>query len=95
MTLGRRQQLEIVEIVFFAPCVFVASFAAFRQGRGRISAWILLAVLSAVRIAGSACDIAGHQGASNATNLVVAGTVLNGIGLTFAVSSVLRLLERV
>ena len=89
------ERLEIAEIIFFCPAFFVSLYVCWRQGFGRQAGWIFLAVLSAIRVAGSACNVAAREGASDATGLMIASAVLNGIGLSFMITAVLRILERV
>lgn len=85
--------LEIVEIIYFAPAVFVALFVCVRHGFSREAGWLSLAILSVVRAVGAALGIAATKNPS--TGLITAALVLSSIGSAVLVAALTGIANRI
>lgn len=89
----KSEVLDIIEIVFFAPALPISLYVCYKQGFGRDSGWILLTLLSLVRVVGAAIGIAATQNPTS--DLITAALVLSSIGSTFLVAAFSGLVNRV
>ena len=89
-----REALAIAQIVFFVPVLIAAFLVCLRHGFSREYGWVSLLLLSATRIAGSACEIAVDTG-TGSVGLVTASVILNSLGLSLLLLAMLAILKRV
>ena len=89
-----REALAIAQIVFFGPVIVAAFLVCLRHGFSRDFGWVSLLLLSAARIAGSACEIAVNT-STPSVGLVTASLILNSGGLSALLLAMLGILKRV
>ena len=88
-----REGLNIAELIFYIPVLFVAGFVAFRHGFGRQAGWIFLLLLSLIRIIGSIMYIVSVT--SPSVSVIEGYTILASVGLSPLILAMLGLLKRV
>lgn len=93
LMLTERGKLAIAELVFYTPALFLAIIVTSRHGFGKQSGWVYLALLALIRVVGSILELVVMSKAS--VGLVVAATILSGIGLSPLLLAMLGLLQRV
>lgn len=85
--------LDIIEIIFFTPALPISLYVCFKHGFSREGGWLLLTLLSTVRLVGAALGIAATQNPS--AGLITAALVLSSIGSTFLVAALSAMVNRV
>jgi hypothetical protein len=93
MGLTPKNDLSIVEIIYYVPALFIAIYVSYRHGFGRQLGWIFLVILALIRIIGSATGIAATSNQS--TGLIECSVILGNIGLTPLLLAMLGILKRV
>lgn len=76
-----REILNIVELIYYTPVLFLSIFICTRHGFKRADGWIYLVILSLLRLIGSSTGIAYVSHASN-KNLIACEVVCSSIGLS-------------
>lgn len=92
MSLNSHGDLAIVELIFYTPALALALWVAGRHGFGRQAGWIFLAVLTLVRIIGSAMLLASEHKPSTA--LITGAAILDGVGISPLLLAMLGILKR-
>ncbi|KAL9607983.1 MAG: hypothetical protein Q9167_007155 [Letrouitia subvulpina] len=93
MTISDHTALAIAELVFYIPALHVAVFVCFRHGWGRFGAWFFIGNLALMRIVGGILSIVANN--NHDLSLIITAAVLNGIGLSLLLLSMLSMLKRV
>ncbi|KAF2457651.1 hypothetical protein BDY21DRAFT_30704 [Lineolata rhizophorae] len=93
MGLDQNGQLAAVVVAYFGVTFILSVFVCVRHGFARQQGWFYLALLSAVRIASGACEIAGEQ--DRDVSVLIAAGVLGSIGLIPLLLAALGLMTRV
>lgn len=93
MHLNARGGISILELVIYAPSLFIAFFVCRRHGFGRSSGFIFTLVLCLVRIIGAGCQLATYHGKPS-NGLLEATIILDSIGLSPLLLATLGLLSR-
>lgn len=86
--------LNIVEIVYFGPALLASAFVCVKHGFSRESGWLLLVILSLVRVIGASTGIAAIEDSTN-TNLVICSLIMAGIGSTLMVATLTGIVNRI
>lgn len=86
--------LDIVEIVYFGPALLASAFVCVKHGFSRESGWLLLVILSLVRVIGASTGIAAVEDPTN-TNLVICSLIMAGIGSTLMVATLTGIVNRI
>lgn len=94
MTLNSAGDLAIVELVYYVPAFLIATFVGFKHGFGRAAGFLFLVILSAIRIVGSALEIAAEEETNPSTALFAWSAILSSLGLTFLINAELGILKR-
>ena len=89
-----REGLAIAQIIFFVPVLIAAFVACLRHGFSRRFGWFSIGLLAAMRIAGSACEIAADTGTPS-VGVLTASLILNSTGLSALLLAMLGILKRV
>ena len=92
--LNSRGGLAIAVLLYYLVAGPFALYVAIRHGFGRQSGWVLLVVLSIIRILGSILELV-VQNQPNNVNIIIAATVLSSIGLSPLILAMLGMLKRV
>jgi hypothetical protein len=93
MGLTPKNDLAIVEIIYYTPAFFLSIWVTWRHGFGRQLGWIFLTTLALIRIVGSATGIAATSDPS--TGLIECSVILSSVGLTPLLLAMLGMLKRV
>src|SRR5947209_16697000 len=93
MGLSSRTILNIVELVYYGPALLLALWIVNKQGMGRHSGWIYLAILAVVRIVGAATGIAANSNPSQ--GLIETSEIAYSIGLSPLFLAWLGVIKRV
>ncbi|KAF2157307.1 hypothetical protein K461DRAFT_273461 [Myriangium duriaei CBS 260.36] len=92
--LSPHEILDIVELVYYVPVLFISAFVCFKHGFTRSSGYLYLVILSLLRLIGASTGIAAVQHPSN-TNLLIASIVCSGIGLSPLLLALLGFTDRI
>ncbi|KAF8526251.1 hypothetical protein BU17DRAFT_40796 [Hysterangium stoloniferum] len=82
MTLDPFGKIAAAEIAFYAPVLCIAFFVALRHGFSRRQGWVFLFIFSLIRVVGSAITLSYRTSSEPKIGLIIAATVLSGIGLS-------------
>lgn len=85
--------LDIIELIFYTPVLLVSLYVCKKHGFSRESGWLLITILSAVRIAGAATGIAGLT--SGDQSVLIASLVLSSIGSATLVAALTAITNRI
>jgi len=86
--------LNIVEIVYFGPALLASAFVCVKHGFSREAGWLLLVILSVVRIIGASMGIAATADPTN-TDLVVWSLIMARVGSTLVVAALTGIVNRI
>ncbi|KAL9045551.1 MAG: hypothetical protein Q9214_001422 [Letrouitia sp. 1 TL-2023] len=93
MAINDHTALAIAELVFYIPALNIAVFVCFRHGRGRFGPWFFIGNLALIRIVGGILSIVANN--NHDLSLIITAAVLNGVGLSLLLLSMLSMLKRV
>ena len=93
MGLSSRTILNIVELVFYGLALLCAAWIIKKQGLGRQSGWIYLAILAVVRIVGASTGIATNSHPSQ--GLLETSEITYSVGLSPLLLAWLGIIKRV
>ncbi|KAI9849552.1 MAG: hypothetical protein M1838_000135 [Thelocarpon superellum] len=91
-TIDHPSILAIVQLILFAPTLFLALWVCTRHGFHRRRGWIFVAIFSVLRISGAACQLA-TIGRDN-LSLAATAVALSSIGLSPLLFAMIGLLKR-
>ncbi|MCJ1301790.1 Ligand-binding domain of nuclear hormone receptor [Hypocenomyce scalaris] len=94
MTLDGHGGLAIAEIIFYTPALIAALWVSKRHGFSRQAGWILIAILSIIRILGASFTLASES-QSNNLSLIEGAAALDGVGLSPLCLAAVGILARV
>jgi len=86
--------VDIVEIVYFGPALVASAFVCVRHGFSRESGWLLLVILSLVRLIGASTGIAATKNPTN-SGLIACSLIMSGIGSTLLVAALTGIVNRI
>ena len=92
MHLDKRGYVSIVELIVYIPCLIIGFMVCHRHGFKRASGWIFILILSAIRIAGSICQLLTYSKPTK--NLIEATLIIDSIGIAPLLLTVLGILSR-
>lgn len=95
MGLQPREDLEIVELVYYIPAFLLALWCVKKHGMGRQIGWLYLAVLGVLRIIGAGAGIAAYSETNPSQDLIETSTIAFSIGISPLLLSLLGILTRV
>lgn len=88
-----REILDIVEMAFFVPALPLSIYVCSKHGFKREAGWLLLTILSIIRIVGGACGIAASQDGNE--TLLVVSLIMNSIGSATLVAAFTGITNRI
>lgn len=91
---GSSEILDIVEIVYFGPALLAAAFVCAKHGFSREAGWLLLVILSLVRIIGASTGIAAERNPTN-SGLITCSLIMGSIGSTLLVAALTGIVNRI
>ncbi len=92
MRLDNHGYVSIVELIVYIPCLILGFMVCLRHGFKRGSGWIFVLILSAIRIAGSICQLLTYNNPTE--GLFKATAILESIGIAPLLLVVLGVLSR-
>ena len=92
MHLDSRGYVSIVELIVYIPCLILAFVVCLRHGFKRTSGWIFILILSAIRIAGSTCQLLTYNNPTE--GLIKATLIIDSVGIAPLLLAVLGVLSR-
>lgn len=92
MGLTHREDLDIVQLVYYGTATPLIAIVLYRHGFGRQLGWFYLAILSLLRIIGSATGIASAQNPTQ--GLIEASLICSSVGLSPLLLALLGVLAR-
>lgn len=92
MGLTSRQDLDIVELVYYGIATPLIAFVLIKHGFARQIGWLYLAILAILRIVGAATGIASVN--DHSTGLIEASLICTSIGISPLLLSLLGILGR-
>jgi hypothetical protein len=81
MMLDYRNDISILEIVIYVPCLFLGIFLAIKHGMGKSSGWLYLIIICLARLIGAGMQLATIKDPKN-YNLYIGSAILNNVGFT-------------
>jgi hypothetical protein len=93
MGLSSRQDLNIVELVYYGISIPLIAFILVKQGFGRQIGWFYLAVLAILRIVGASTGLAYESNPSQ--GLIEASLICYSVGISPLLLSLLGILKRI
>jgi hypothetical protein len=93
MGLSSRQDLDIVELVYYGISIPLIVFVLVKQGFGRQIGWFYLGVLAILRIVGASTGLAYESNPSQ--GLIEASLICYSIGISPLLLSLLGILKRI
>lgn len=76
-----REVLDIIELVYYTPILFISIFVCFKHGFKRSEGWLFLIILSLLRLIGAGTGVAAVSNPGN-KSLIACSIVCAGIGLS-------------
>jgi hypothetical protein len=94
MGLQPREDLDIIELVYYVPEFLLAIWCIKKHGLRRQLGWVYLAILGLLRIIGAAAGIAAYSESTPFQDLVETSTIAFSIGISPLLLSLLGILTR-
>ncbi|KAJ9655657.1 hypothetical protein H2198_005555 [Neophaeococcomyces mojaviensis] len=85
--------VDIIELIYFIPALPLTAYIAYKHGFSREAGWLLLVILSLVRIIGASTGIAATISPSN--GLIECSFIMSSIGSTLLVAALTGIVNRV
>jgi len=82
MALDTRGEISAFVIAIYVPILIVSFLVAYRHGFSRRAGWVLLVVLSIIRIIGGSMHIAAEETRPISTGLFIGYTILESVGVS-------------
>jgi hypothetical protein len=93
MGLTHREDLDVVQLVYYGIATPLIAFILFKHGLGRQIGWLYLAILALLRIIGASTGIASTKNPSQ--GLIEASLICSSVGISPLLLSLLGVLARV
>lgn len=85
--------LNIIEIAFFVPALPLSIYVCYKHGFKREAGWLLLTILSVIRIVGAACGIAASKNGDQ--TLIEISLIMSSVGSATLVAAFTGITNRV
>lgn len=85
--------VDIVEIIYFAPALLLSVYVCTKHGFKREAGWLLLVILSIIRIVGASCGIAATH--DRAQGLIVTSLIMSSVGSATLVAAFTGITNRI
>lgn len=85
--------LDIVEIAFFVPALPLSIYICLKHGFKREAGWLLLTILSIIRIVGAACGIAASKDGNH--TLIEVSMIMSSVGSATLVAAFTGITNRI
>ena len=90
-----REDLEIVELVYYVPAPLLSLWCVKKHGFGRQSGWVYLTLLAILRIVGAITGIVAYSENSASRGLLETTTIAFTIGISPLLLALLGILSRI
>lgn len=92
--LSSSEILDIVEVIYFGPALLASVFVCVKHGFSREGGWLLLIILSLIRMIGASTGIAATEDPTD-TGLVICSLIMASTGSTLIVATLTGIVNRV